>query len=355
MNILSLKSLLLCIIFILLSPLNIYADRDHKNEMPIEEMAKKKLHHGKNGRFENPWCDDCRKSFLDFLKWQFSSNKYSAQKDKHTHVPFEKPDIKALEATGKDWFVWLGHSTLLMRVGGKYLITDPIFEGATIFFDRMTPLSIDIDDLPKIDYILISHGHYDHLDTDTLQLLNKKFKPQVISGPGYEEYFSGIDIKNTILLDWWESYNDGELKITSLPAQHWSKRTLFDSYSMLWCSFIIEKEEKRYYWLGDGGYFRGFAEIGEKFGPFDIAFLPIGAYEPRWFMKSHHMNPDEALMAAWELKAKMMIPIHWGTFDLTDEPLDLPPELVEQKHYGFRKDFELKMLPVGGSYMNSRE
>lgn len=324
-------------------------------EMSIEKMAKKKLHHGKDGRFINPWCDDCRKSFFDFLKWQFSTNEYSDRKEKHPHIPFEKPDIKALEATGKDWFVWLGHSTLLMRIGAKHIITDPIFEGATIFVDRETPLPIDIDALPKIDYILISHGHYDHLDTDTLKLLKRKFAPTVISGPGYEDYFSDIGIKKALPLDWWESHNDGEIKITSLPSQHWSKRTLFDSHSMLWCSYIIEKGDKRYYWLGDGGYFRGFAEFGEKLGPFEIAFLPIGAFEPRWFMKGHHMNPDEALIAAWELKAKVFIPIHWGTFDLTDEPLDLPPELVKQKYSGFRKDFELKVLPVGGSFINSKE
>ena len=344
MNSLTFKSNFLILMILLFTAFPTHA------EMSIEEMAKKKLHHGKDGRFLNPWCDDCQKSFVDFLKWQFSSNQYSERKEEAPHIPFEKPDLKSLELTDKDWFVWLGHSTLLMRVGGRHLITDPVFEGATIFVERETPLPINISDLPKLDYILISHGHYDHLDTESLKLLNKKFSPTVISGPGYENYFASIGIKKTLPLDWWESHDAGEIKITSLPAQHWSKRTLFDSYSMLWCSFIIEKGESRYYWLGDGGYYGGFSEIGEKLGPFDIVFLPIGAYEPRWFMKSHHMNPDEALMAAWELKAKVMIPTHWGTFDLTDEPLDLPPELVREKYYGFRGDFELKVLPVGGAY-----
>ena len=322
-----------------------------KNEIPIEVMAKEKMHHRKNGKFSNPWCEDCQKSFFDFLKWQFSSNEYGSRKEKHPHIPLERPDIKALEASGEDWFIWLGHSSVLMKTGGKYLITDPVFEGATIFVDRETPFPINIDELPKLDYILISHGHYDHLDTDTLKMLNKKFSPEVISGPGYEDYLSSIGIKKRIPLDWWDSYDDGEISIRSLPAQHWSKRTLFDSYGMLWCSFIIARGEIRYYWLGDGGYFRGFKEIGDKLGPFDIAFLPIGAYEPRWFMKSHHMSPEEALIAAKDLKAQMLIPIHWGTFDLTDEPLDLPPEEVRNKHYPFRKDFELETLPIGGVHI----
>lgn len=351
MHLLSLKAPLLCITFILLAALHSNADIANKNVIEIEVMAKEKMHHRKDGRFFNPWCDDCQKSFFDFLKWKFSSNDYSSRKEERPHIPLEKPDIKALEASGEDWFIWLGHSSVLMKAGGKYLITDPVFEGAIIFVDRETPSPIDIDELPGLDYILISHGHYDHLDTDTLIKLNKKFSPEVISGPGYEDYFSSIGIKKRIPLDWWESYDDGEISIRSLPAQHWSKRTLFDSHGMLWCSFIIDSAKMRYYWLGDGGYFRGFKEIGDKFGPFGIAFLPIGAYEPRWFMKSHHMSPEEALIAAKDLKTKRLIPIHWGTFDLTDEPLDLPLKEVKEKHYPFRNDFELKTLPIGGVHI----
>jgi N-acyl-phosphatidylethanolamine-hydrolysing phospholipase D len=126
-------------------------------------------------------------------------------------------------------------------------------------------------------------------------------------------------------LDWWQSVRHGKWKITCLPAQHWSNRFWVPRNGSLWCGWLIESDERKYFFAGDSGYFHGFAEYGRKFGPIDVAMLPIGAYEPRWFMRYAHMKPEEAYRAFKDLRAKWMVPMHWGTFDLTDEPVDAPP------------------------------
>lgn len=303
-----------------------------------------------DGRFYNPWLGEEGRSFFDFLRWKFSDNPYEEEKRHKPVFKVMRPDFHALERQKGDWFVWLGHSTVLMRVGGSTIITDPVFWDVNFLVRRATPFPVEPEELPKVDIILISHGHYDHLDTKSLEFLKERFDPVFLTGPGYESYFRSLGTTKHASINWSESYSADGVKITSLPVQHWSKRGFFDGNRMLWCSFLVERGKKRYYWAGDTGYFGGFRDIGEKYGPIDVFFGPIGAYEPRWFMKENHMDPAEALEAARDLLAKVFVPIHWGTFDLSDEPLGLPPKKVEEL-YDTSYGFELKILEHGGSFI----
>lgn len=300
------------------------------------------------GRFYNPWPGGERRTFADFLKWKFASrNPFAKDKQAPVVFPVEEAPLDSLESAGRDYIVWLGHSTVLMKANGKRIITDPVFWDVNLLIKRKTPLPIEPEKLPKIDIVLISHGHYDHLNTRTIKFLKEKHDPHFVAGPGYEDYFASLGIRKYIPLNWTETYAAGGVKVTSLPVQHWSKRTFSDSNRMLWTSFLIEHRGKKYYWASDTGYFQGFKEVGALFGPIDIAMLPIGSYEPRWFMKDNHMNPEEALQAATDLKAKVFIPIHWGTFDLTDEPLWLPVKRLKEI-YDTGAGPELRLLEHGG-------
>jgi L-ascorbate metabolism protein UlaG (beta-lactamase superfamily) len=336
----------------LLLILIIFSATTYSREEPaisIEEVARGKSHHREDGSFFNPWCRDCSKSFFDYLKWRFSRSVYHEEKKKEVMLNVERPDFPSLERGSGDYMVWLGHSTLLMRVGNKKIITDPIFWGVNFLIRRKTPFPIEPEKLPHIDYVLISHGHYDHLDTKTIEFLKNRFDPFFISGPGYEDYFASVGISKHIVLDWWQNHEDQNITITALPVHHWSKRGLFDTNRMLWSSFLIERESVKYYWVGDSGYYGGYKEIGKKFGPVDILFVPIGGYEPRWFMKTYHVNPEEAVEIAKDVRAKTFIPIHWGTFDLTDEPLWLPIEHLKEI-YNAGEGPALEILDQGGYF-----
>lgn len=305
-------------------------------------------HRGNDGRFFNPWIDKRKRVYADLLKWLvFSKNKYARAKKEPANFVVSRPDFEALSG---DYISWLGHSTVLIKTGGRTVITDPVFWNIGPLVKRKTPLPVSPLKLPHIDYVLISHGHYDHLNTPSIKLLKDKHDPFFVTGPGYEPYFKKHGITKHIELDWWEEYNDSRIKITSLPVQHWSKRSLFDTDRMLWCSYLINKDSFKYYWIGDTGYFDGFKKVGERFGPVDVLMAPIGAYEPRWFMKRYHVNPEEALAIAKDVKAKTFIPIHWGTFDLTDEPLWLPVRKLKEIYNGREDGPVLKLLEHGGVY-----
>lgn len=309
----------------------------------------KKAHHDENGRFFNPWTQRGSHTYLKLIKWLvFSRNRFKEAKKERVSFNVIRPDFKRLDTSGDDYVTWLGHSTVLMRLAGKTLITDPVFWDINPFVRRKTPLPVPPAELPRIDYVLISHSHYDHLNTKSVRFLKKTFDPVFITGPGYENYFNSVGVSKRLVLDWNEDFRAGGLKIVALPVQHWSKRTLFDTNKMLWCSFLIERGGAKYFWIGDTGYYEGYREIGEKWGPVDLLIVPVGAYEPRWFMKSHHVNPEEALQIARDVRAGAVVPIHWGTFDLTDEPLWLPIKHLREIHDP-STDPPLFILDHGGS------
>lgn len=236
--------------------------------------------------------------------------------------------------------IWLGHSSLYISTPEVALVTDPIFShrASPLSFLgplRKTPATNAIESMPRLDLILISHNHYDHLDEATILELYQKFPQLTVIVPlGLKAWFVKRGIEQVIELDWWDSHNFSlqyaPLSIIAVPAQHWSKRGFLDRNRSLWCGYIIELEGKTLYFAGDTGFTPRLKEIGERFS-IDIGLIPIGAYEPRWFMAPpQHISPKEAVEIHQMLKIKQSIGIHWGVFELTDEALDEPPRYLKQ-------------------------
>ena len=229
---------------------------------------------------------------------------------------------------------WVGHSSLLIQLDGLNILTDPMWgeRASPVRFAgprRWVPPGIAFEDLPALDVILESHNHYDHLDAGTVRRLARTH-PQAswIVPVGLASFVQkrGARADAVTELDWWGERTIGPIRITATPAQHFSSRGIGDRGDTLWCGYALAGANgRRVYFAGDTGYHPEFASIGERCGPFDVALMPIGAYEPRWFMRYLHMNPEEAVAAFRALKARVMVPIHWGTFKLTDEAMDEPP------------------------------
>ena len=243
-----------------------------------------------------------------------------------------RQDANLLSAT------WVGHSTVLLQLGGMNILTDPIWSmrASPVAFAgprRLVPPAVSMDALPPIDVILLSHNHYDHLDDRTVRLLIARNPDAMWATPlNLARFVRARGAQRVTELDWWDRTTVGPLTLTCTPAQHFSARGLRDRNRTLWCSWSVSTSDHAVYFGGDTAYHTDFAEIGARCGPFDVTLLPIGAYEPRWFMRSVHMNAEEAVRAHLDLMSPWagaacppLLPIHWGTFRLTDEPLDEPP------------------------------
>lgn len=275
-----------------------------------------------NGRFENlePFPD---KSFWQVLQWRFFEPRKTWPK--WVETPQYKVDIERSEALR--WTV-INHATVLIQMNGLNILTDPIFS------DRTSPVSfagpqrvrspgVSFESLPPIDIVLVSHNHYDHLDLPTLKMLNDRFRPRFFVGLGNGPLLETAQIQQVTEMDWWDEIQIQALQIQFVPAQHWSARGLFDRRKTLWGGFYL-KGKKTVYFAGDTGYGSFFNTLQTKLGTPDLAFIPIGAYAPRWFMKYAHLNPEDAVNAALDLKAKKSVGIHFGTFQLTDEGIEDP-------------------------------
>jgi N-acyl-phosphatidylethanolamine-hydrolysing phospholipase D len=227
---------------------------------------------------------------------------------------------------------WVGHATVLVQMPGVTFLMDPIWSDwpSPVPFigpRRYVPPGIAIEDLPPIDFVVISHNHYDHLDLPTLKALAERdAKTQFLVPLGNESLLQDQGISQVHGFDWGDAMTINGSMVYCLPTQHWSKRGLTDTNRSLWASWAVIGASKRFYFAGDTGYFKGFKAIGETLGPFDLAAMPIGAYEPTLMMQSTHMNPEEAVQAAIDVQANKALAIHFGTFDLSDEPLSEPPE-----------------------------
>ncbi len=292
----------------------------------------------KNNRFLNIHGNSGSKKLGDILKWKLSKNPKSLEKKR------EKYELKVLKDenlldSNDDFILWLGHASFLIQINGKKIITDPCLTSPP-FIKRLTELPIDIDKI-KPDYVLVSHGHYDHLDKNTIKEFDNSFA--LIPLGMSEDIKSMNPTIKTEEAGWYQEYSINEdFKIYFLPSYHWYRRTAFDVDKVLWGSYIIKTKNKTIYFAGDTAYSSHFKDISELFD-IDIAILPIGAYEPRYFMKNNHMNPDEALKAFKDLKAKEFIPMHFGTFDLSDEPLGEPEAIL--KDIGI--DENINFLDIG--------
>jgi L-ascorbate metabolism protein UlaG (beta-lactamase superfamily) len=245
-------------------------------------------------------------------------------------VPSVTPDAAALRVPPRPdeppRLVWLGHASWLVQIAGVSLLVDPVLRDGIfggIGRNGSTPLAPEA--LPPIAAQLVSHNHYDHMDAPSLRAV----AAPVVSGLGNGRHLAPrLPVTE---LGWWDAADVGGVRVTYVPSQHWSRRSFSDANRSLWGGFVIEAGGVRIYHSGDTAYFDGFVEIGRRFPQLDAALLPIGAYDPRWFMAKQHMNPTDALDAFRDLGARRMIAMHWGTFKLTDEPLDEPPHLFRQE------------------------
>jgi N-acyl-phosphatidylethanolamine-hydrolysing phospholipase D len=226
---------------------------------------------------------------------------------------------------------WVNHATLLVQMGGRSFLTDPIWSRTASPISWLGPRrfvepGLAFEALPPIDFVLVSHSHYDHLDLDTLERLARRDAGTRFLVPlGNAALLRGAGIENVEELDWGGSARVGDVEATCVPSQHWSQRGLLDARRTLWCAWVVVAPERRFYFMGDSGFFAGFEEVGRVLGPFDLAAVPIGAYEPAAMMRPHHVDPEEAVRAGRLLRARRLVAIHFGSFDLSDEPLDEPP------------------------------
>jgi N-acyl-phosphatidylethanolamine-hydrolysing phospholipase D len=228
-------------------------------------------------------------------------------------------------------FTWIGHATFLVQAGGLNILTDPVFSLRSspvqwVGPARLAPLGLRFDELPRIDVVLVSHNHYDHLDEDSVRKLAQRDAPAFVVPLGLGEWFARRRIAHVSELDWWQVTQVRGLRVHAVPAQHFSGRGLKDRNRSLWCGYVFEIGGQRYYFAGDTGYSPEFAAIGQRFSPIDVAMIPIGAYEPRAFMGAVHINPEEAVRIHQDVGARLSLAMHWGTFRLTLEPLDEPPK-----------------------------
>jgi L-ascorbate metabolism protein UlaG (beta-lactamase superfamily) len=248
---------------------------------------------------------------------------------------------------------WLGHSTFLIQIAGKNILTDPIFGSLSFVFRRLVPSVVQIQDLPEIDYVLISHNHFDHMDSKTLCGLKDRFpKMKVLVPSGDKEWFDRHLFSNVSEHMWWDEILDESrpLQFTFLPANHWSQRTLFDKNRSLWGSWMIVSGDFKIYFAGDTSWGEHFAQIGHEFNDIDVALLPVAPGEPRSWMKSSHINAQEAVQAFIDLKAKTFIPMHWGTFHLGFDEFYAPIILLKESWRELQadlKDKNLKILKFG--------
>ncbi len=234
-------------------------------------------------------------------------------------------------------FTWFGHSTILMRINGITILADPVIKGKRAsMFTFMGPERFDytdhisVDELPQIDVVILSHDHYDHLDYPTIKVLKEKvnrFYLPLGVGAHFEEW--GVPAENITELNWWDEIEFKGLKLAFTPTRHFSGRGFGDRFSTLWGSWVIIGQNKRLYFSGDSGYFPGFKEIGEKYGPFDLTFMECGAYNEGW--SEIHMFPEETAQAHLDVNGKLLMPIHWGKFDLSLHPWKESVNRLSQK------------------------
>ena len=230
---------------------------------------------------------------------------------------------------------WVGHASLLVQLDGVNVLTDPQWSERASPFSfagpkRFTPPALAFEHLPPIHAVVISHDHYDHLDVATVRRLAAAHRPRFFVPLGMKAWFADLGITDVDELDWWETRAVRGVRVTCVPAHHWSQRAPWDTNRRLWASWVLAGRDRRFYFAGDTAYFAGFKEIAARLGRIDVAALPIGAYLPPVIMNPGHLDPRQALDAFVDLKAHVMVPIHFGTFDLAEEPLEEPPRLLAQ-------------------------
>jgi L-ascorbate metabolism protein UlaG (beta-lactamase superfamily) len=278
--------------------------------------------------FSNPWGVNNSKTLWDVFKWKITTTAQTWPTAVQNTV---QPQLVKNGSAASIHVTSIGHATVYIQDSKRSILTDPQFSlrASPVGFagpSRIRKPALQIEELPSLDTVIISHNHYDHLDLPSLVALEKRFHPQFIVPLGNAKLLRDSGIQNIIELDWWESHHGVQL----VPAQHWSARGVADRNEALWGGYVLTLSNKKIFFAGDTGYGPHFKMIHEKCGAMDLSLLPIGAYEPRWFMKDQHMNPDDAVMAHLDLRSKQSLAIHFETFQLTDEAFDEPRKHLAQ-------------------------
>ncbi|KAL3199905.1 hypothetical protein MRX96_013396 [Rhipicephalus microplus] len=264
-----------------------------------------------NGRFQNPWPTWRPPTVTNIFKFGLSRDNSNVppKQELDLVLPVLKPRFQDPPMEGVR-ITWLGHSTALLQMKGV---------------NRFREAPCTVADLPRIDAVVISHNHYDHLDLNTVHQLNARFEETLrwFVPLGLTAWMEQLGCENVVELDWWHeghlATEDNDLSFVFVPAQHWCKRTISDDNKVLWGGWCVISPEYRFYFAGDTGYCDVFKQIGQRYGPFDLAAIPIGAYEPRWFMKYQHVNPEEAVLIHKDVRSRASLAVHWGTFTLANE------------------------------------
>ena len=302
-----------------------------------QPFASPKAHHTQNG-FKNLYISD-ENSFLDFLKWRWQRFFKDSPGPENYRFELVKNNPTFLHSRNDQaTLTWIGHATVLLRLDGKNILTDPLFSQRTSPVQwagpkRLVAPGVSMENLPPIHMVFISHDHYDALDELSIMKLFERpgGTDTVFFVPlGLKQWFNKRGITQVFELDWWDNTQLDNFSITAVPVQHWSKRSLFSKNRTLWAGWMIEIPDFRFFFAGDSGYCPHFQQIGEKFGKIDLAAIPIGAYEPRWFMAKYHISPEESVKVHQDINAEKSVGIHWGTFILTDEPVDEPPQRLAE-------------------------
>ncbi|CAN5665891.1 MBL fold metallo-hydrolase [soil metagenome] len=288
----------------------------------------------------------------DLLKWQLSKNPFKEEKENDAER-LQVLDPAEFLSSEKDGILWLGHASVYIRLNGKTILIDPVF-GEPSLVKRFVEVPNPIDKIKQLDYILVTHDHRDHCDETTLKQLAQKFpNAKFLGGLKMQDLFNewktdSNEVKNA---GWYQQFELSEdLKITFVPVRHWSRRGLFDTNERLWGGFVIEGAGKKIYHGGDSGYGSHYKELAETFGELDYFIVGIGAYQPRWFMKANHNNPEDAFRGFQDAQAKTLIPMHYGTFDLSDEPPNQPMKLLKQAAENAGQVEKLKPLQINESF-----
>ncbi len=267
----------------------------------------------------------------EVLKWQLGWHDERRPRSPKTGVPVPtlRNDGHGLVGARRDAITWIGHASFLIQLGGTNALIDPVLSDSLgPGIRRNVAPGLAESALPRIDLVLITHNHRDHMDKPSLRRLGGS--PTYAVPRGLGKWFRRQGFEHVVEMDWWQQEEIAGLEVTFVPSQHWSRRGLLDTNRSWWGGFVLEHDGLRVYHSGDTAWFDGFRLIGERVGHLAAALLPIGAYAPRWFMKRQHMNPEDAVRAFLALGADQFVAMHWGTFKLTDEPLDEPPELLRE-------------------------